>query len=439
MVHHGEAGGSDLTTNHEASLTDINFLGLGHEQSLGVWYSRQLNPFTLQPRGWGVRSLYRVPFIGRSFVTGQLEITRQWNRERYAAVAGRTFLTPSMKYAGGLEVSRNGFLVEENPLQINSPLVRVGYDYADAWLGRSFRTRLGGIANRDRSRMVLAARTSGTYYRERPLVRTDTNQLFQHRLLNLCSIGFSTRNYLRDILIYGFGRTEDVPYGNLLSVTGGVERTEFGMRNYMGMKAAHGSYYRSVGYLLLSLSAGGYLRNRQWEQGVLRLESNYFSRLIGLRSLQVRQFVNIRYTRGFGRFDGEFIDINNVNGLRGISNVALRGQQALVLNLETVVFSPLSILGFQTAFFAYADLGWVGGSGKSILNSPLYQGYGVGVRLRNENLIFNTFQFRLGFYPNIPGVPNPLRTEFSELPRTRLPDFDTSAPAVVPFGNTGFR
>ncbi len=433
------SAGSDLATSHEANLTDINFLGLGHEQSMGVFYSSLPDPLTLRPRGWGFRSLYRVPFIGRTFVTGSMELTRRWNQERYAAVAGRGFLTPSMKYAGGLEVSHNRFVVEANPLEANSPVIPVGYSYADAWLGRSFRTRLGGVGNRDRSRIVLAARTTGAYYRERPLVRTDTNQLFQHRFLNLYSIGFSTRNYLREILIYGFGRTEDVPYGSLLSITGGIERTEFGVRNYMGMKAAHGSYYRSIGYLLLSLNAGSYLRNQQWEQGVLRGEANYFSRLIGLGSLQVRQFVNIRYTRGFGRFNGEFIDINGTNGLRGITNAAFRGRQSLVLNLETVLFSPLSILGFQTALFAYADLGWVGGSDRAIFKNSLYQGYGVGVRLRNENLVFNTFQFRLGFYPGIPGIANPLRTEFSELPRTRLPDFDISAPEVVPFGNIGVR
>ena len=431
--------GTDFSTMYDANLTDINFLGLGHEQSLAVSYSSQSNPLTLQPRGWGVRSLYRVPFIGGTFVTGSMEVMRQWNQERYAAVAGRSFLTPSMKYAGGLEVSRNRFVLEVNPLEPASPVAPVTYDYADAWLGRSFRTRLGGIANRDRSRVVVAARTSGNYYRERPAVRADTNQLFQHRFLNLYSIGFSTRNYLRDILIYGFGRTEDVPYGSLLSLTGGVERTEFGVRNYMGMKAAHGSYYRSIGYLLLSLNAGSYLRNRQWEQGVLRVEANYFSRLIELKSLQVRQFVNIRYTRGFGRFNGEFIDIGSANGLRGINNPAFRGRQSVVLNLETVVFSPLSILGFQSALFAYADLGWVGGSERAAFRNPLYQGYGVGVRLRNENLVFNTFQFRLGFYAGIPGISNPLRTEFSELPRTRLPDFNISAPEVIPFGNIGVR
>ncbi len=427
--------GTDFNQVVDISGTDLNFLGLGHEESLGISYSQAIHPYTKAPRGWGVRSLYRVPYMGKTFVTGSLQYVNQWNQQRYAVVAQRNFLTPYMKYAGGLEISRNKTYVETNPLEPDSNVFPVSYDYADVWLGRAFRTSWTG----DRTRMILAARVIGNRYRDRPEVRSDTNQLYQHRLLSLYSIGFSTRNYLRDVLIYGFGRTEDVPYGSMISFTGGMEQREFGARNYVGMKTAHGQYYRRFGYLLLGLSAGSYLREGQWEQGAWQAEANYFSRLITLGSSQLRQFVNVRYTRGFGRFNGEFIDINNANGIRGITNIALRGEQSLVVNMETVVFTPLNILGFQVALFGYADLGWIGITNSGILKVPLYQGYGVGLRVRNENLTFNTFQFRLGFYSGFPGLTNPLRTEFSEISRSRLADFDINAPNVIPFGSIGIR
>ncbi len=427
--------GTDFNQMVDVTGTDFNFLGLGHEKTLGISYSQAPHPYTQRPRGWGVNSLYRVPYMGKTFITGTLQYVNRWNQERYAVVAQRNFLTPYMKYAGGLEVSHNKTYVEANPLESRSEVFPVAYDYADLWLGRAFRTRWTG----ERTRMILSARVTGFHYQQRPEVRPDTNQLYQHRVLSLYSIGFSTRNYLRDVLIYGFGRTEDVPYGSVLAFTTGMERSEFGIRNYLGLRAAHGQYYRRFGYLLFQFNLGSFLREKDWQQGVWRTEVNYFSRLVSLGSSQLRQFVNVRYTRGFGRFNGEYIDINNGNGIRGITNIALRGEQSLVVNMETVVFTPLNILGFQVAMFGYADIGWVGINNKSIVNIPVYQGYGVGLRVRNENLTFNTFQLRLGFYSGFPGLANPLRTEFSEIPRSRLTDFDIEAPEVVPFGNIGVR
>ncbi|MCU0353424.1 MAG: hypothetical protein MUD08_06740, partial [Cytophagales bacterium] len=409
--------GTDFSRTADVEVNDFNFLGWGHEQSLRVSYSALPNPFTGGAQGWGVRSLYRIPYMGRSFITGTLQYVSQWNQQRYAVLAQRNFLTPDMKYAGGLELSHNRTFVEANPLEIGSKVFPVAFRYGDLWLGRSFRTQWGN----DRTRMVMAARITGVQHTERPEVRPDTNQLFQNRWQALYSVGFSTRNYLRDVLIYGFGRTEDVPYGSLLVFTGGTERREFGIRNYVGLRAAHGQYYHRLGYLLLGFNAGSFVRQGAWEQGAWRLEANYFSRLFDFGSSQLRQFVNVRYTRGFGRFGGEFIDINNINGIRGITNAFLRGEQSLVVNMETLVFTPLNIMGFQVAVFGYADLGWIGTGGRNVWDTPMYQGFGAGLRVRNENLAFNTFQFRLGYYNGFPNLGNPLRTEFSEIPRSRLP------------------
>jgi len=36
-----------------------------------------------------------------------------------------------------------------------------------------------------------------------------------------------------------------------------------------------------------------------------------------------------------------------------------------------------------------------------VMNNPLQTGFGFGMRIRNENLVFKTFQIRLGFYPSL--------------------------------------
>jgi hypothetical protein len=201
----------------------------------------------------------------------------------------------------------------------------------------------------------------------------------------------------------------------------------------MGAKASQGRYYSGFGYMLGTVDFGSFVRGGNWERGVLRAEVNYFSRLFSLRAAQVRQFIDIRFTKGIGRFEQEFIDISGRNGIRGIGSIGLRGSKSLVLNLETVVFTPITLLGFQLAGFVYADLGFITPSDVGIFDNAPFQGYGLGLRVRNENLAFNTFQFRLGFYPNIPGNTTIFRTDFSGIPRTRLPDFTINAPGIVPF------
>ncbi len=86
------------------------------------------------------------------------------------------------------------------------------------------------------------------------------------------------------------------------------------------------------------------------------------------------------------------------------------------------------------ATFAYADLGFITPSKVDLFDGSLFQGYGLGLRLRNEHLTFNTFQIRLGYYPNIPGNSSVFRTQFSGIPSIRLNDFDIKAPDIVTFG-----
>jgi hypothetical protein len=46
----------------------------------------------------------------------------------------------------------------------------------------------------------------------------------------------------------------------------------------------------------------------------------------------------------------------------------------------------------------------LGNSAKGFRNSKLYSEIGLGVLIRNENLVISTFQFSISFYPSIPGA-----------------------------------
>ena len=67
----------------------------------------------------------------------------------------------------------------------------------------------------------------------------------------------------------------------------------------------------------------------------------------------------------------------------------------MVLNTETVFFTPYQPLGFRIALFGFADFGLLGRDA-NIFKNNFFTTFGLGVRLRNERLVFSTIQLRLG-------------------------------------------
>jgi hypothetical protein len=67
-------------------------------------------------------------------------------------------------------------------------------------------------------------------------------------------------------------------------------------------------------------------------------------------------------------------------------------------------------------------------------NSKVYSQIGVGVLIKNKNLVFNTFQISISFYSLIPGV----RQEIFKMNSFRttdfgFPDFEIGKPTKVKY------
>ncbi len=116
-----------------------------------------------------------------------------------------------------------------------------------------------------------------------------------------------------------------------------------------------------------------------------------------------------------------------------MSSDELRGNRKLVLGLESVLFSPVNVLGFRVAPFLSADIGWVARSGSKLFGNLPYQGYGIGFRFRNEAFTFNTFQVKFVYYSGIPALTDPARFGFDGISSLRFRDFDVTTPEVVGF------
>ncbi|MDQ3392952.1 MAG: hypothetical protein M3512_02370 [Bacteroidota bacterium] len=404
------------------SIDDRNILGLGHELLNRVFFDHRLK------QNFGYEGSYRIPNMSGTFVTGEISFANTYFKDGFSFRLFRDFITPEMRYAGGLELSNIKYLAGISFLD-TAIIFPVKAGVQDLWLGKAFPTGSSRESQRERSRIVAAARVKRTNFTLRPLVSADTNQSYHSNTTLLATIGLSTRKYYKDRLIYGYGRTEDIPYGNLIEITTGVSLGEFYDRPYLGIRWARGGLVRNYGYTYLGVSAGSFIRNQILEQGVLKLETNFFSNLIGFRKHRVRQFLELQYTLGIRRFADEFINIRDENGIRGLRNdFFLRGQRKIVLSFETVDFTPLDIIGFRVAIFGFADIAKIASNNEPLFKGQLFQGYGLGVRLNNDLLTFNTFQLRLAYYPNVPpGLAN-FGFNAGGITQLRLDDFDIRAP-----------
>jgi hypothetical protein len=427
------SGGFSSFKKFNAGIENINVRGTTHSQRTAIRWDAKDTADNAQK--FQFRTIYTVPYIGKTFITGQASFIYEKDLKEQSVRFFRRFLTNETKYAGAFEIGHYNtqqyrrFL--DNP-DVPLPVYPTDYKYYDIWLGRAFKFPFPNSRLSKNSRIVTAIRHNKYNFDERPPVASDLNKIYWNRTATLISLGYSNRNYRRDVLIYGFGRTEDVPVGSLFALTIGQENTEFGARGYGGIQYATGKYLpHNLGYMYGLVNMGTYSKNGRAQQGVINGQLNYISNLIPFRYSFFRQFLVFRYTHGIRRDPLDYLNISGEQGIRGINNDQLIGTKRLTLGTETVFFSDKSLLGFRIAYFVFADIGLVNGV-RSIWKSPLYQGYGLGLRLRNENLTFNTLQLRIGYYPNIPGNSSVFRFGASGNVPLRLRDFDISAPSIVP-------
>jgi hypothetical protein len=169
------------------------------------------------------------------------------------------------------------------------------------------------------------------------------------------------------------------------------------------MRFSFGNYYE-WGYMSSNFEYGTFLKASHTEQGVFTAGVNYFTGLIEVGKWKFRQFVKPQITIGINRFSYDSLTINDGYGLDGFKSPALSGTQRLLFTVQTQSYSPWRLLGFHFGPYLACSLGMLGNATDGFKNSKIYSQIGVGVLIKNENLVFNSFQISISFYPVIPGI-----------------------------------
>lgn len=408
---------------------DRNIFGTGNDFENNIHWNPGKSDF------WGYDAIYKSRNILGTFINSSIFYKNVFETESYGFTVDRKFYTPSTKYAGGISYLKKRTVENiwySQNLQTKEPL---NFSILDFWLGRSFELNKNAVDRMKRINLILASRLTGNNFTTRPAaVSEDLFFEYHNNIIWLNSVSLTARAYYRSNLIYSFGRTEDIPNGWMSSLTFGKEFSEFNDRLYVAMKLAHGNFIGNLGYVYTSYSLGSFIADPgQYQQGISDLKLNYFTNLFIFGRYKFRHFINFEYLKGIDRFELERININDKNGIRGLTAGGIYGQQKLTMNMESVLFAPSILYGFRFAFFGFVDFALIGDQYSAVSELDNFNGVGFGIRIRNERLVFPTFQFRFAFYPGLENIDPVDYFKFSGEKKLNPEDFSPGAPDLIKF------
>lgn len=422
----GVSGEIGSINNGAIGIYDKNILGIGHEIGTKLILNTDKSPHI------GFEAYYAINNMRGNFINFSAGYANNYLRKGFFVSFERDFLRPQSVYAGGLTVLR---YFRSDRINLNDYVTSdstLNYIFLDGWYGR--RLKLGINLNDHRFRINLSGRIRYTSFYDRPSADFNNHQYFANSTFYLGSLSFSHRSYFRDYLVYSYGITEDIPKGYLHELVFGYDHNEFGDRWYSHLFLSTGNLFKNKPfYLYTSLGVGTFWNRSGAEQGMTDFKVNYISQLFNIWNVKARQFVKLNYTLGINRFEIENLLLRNNSGIRGFGSRIEKGKQRLTMNVENVFFQKRSILNFQSALFSFFDVGIVGPADQLIFKQSYYAGIGVGLRIRNENLIFKTIQIRLAFYPYHPSDVSAVGFIFEEISKTRFYSFQPRGPEPMRF------
>jgi len=401
------------------SVFDENIFGTGQEFGIAVpWNS-------VYPDSPGFGANYRINNIMSSFTNLDFYFHNGIGRRSYGFNLYRNLVSSATKYAGGISIRRTS-IYEDREIPIEPAPVK--YTLQDYWIQRSFL-----LNDESAARIVLGARYTNNNVFDHPFILPETYYNLQKYKLFLGSISFSMRRFYKANLIYSYGRTEDIPFGGSINLTFGRENNEFKFRTYLGGSLSVGETLGRFGYIQSSPGIGTFFNGATTEQGVFSIRTNFISRLYNIGNYRIRNFIKADYTRGFDRYKDEKLNFIKRNGFSGFRNDSIGNAQRLVVGIESVLFSPVNLYGFRFAGFFFADAGALYGLNEGIAKSIFLTSVGIGLRIRNDNLILNTFQIRFGFFPNPPRYSNTESLIFSGEQLLEPVTFEPQPPSLLSY------
>ncbi|HWB94044.1 MAG TPA: hypothetical protein VG605_19460 [Puia sp.] len=383
------------------NVSEANFLGMGQRIQAGMNLEQARTP------NFGPQILYSKSDIAHSFVNVTASYT-QINPNLYNGTQDekawfvrldRPLYAPYAHLAGGFTIGKfQNFNVYKQP---DSVFYKYDYHTHDGWIGWNIGSNRFLSNTSVLDRRFIAFR----YFRNdfdsvpKQIGENIFNFRFNDREAALTSFTFFRQEFYKTNYIYGFGTTEDIPKGYNVAFTTGLYRQLNLNRWYSGVDANEYVVSNRGAFVQFFLRSGVFMYHSHPQDASFLIGGSYYSPLFLAGTTKIRQYINFSFTRLWNRVGLDPLTINNVFGLRYFTNDSTSGVQRVTMHSETTFFLNYKLLGFKFAPFAFGDLSFLTPESGSLSKSDLYDGVGAGIRTRNENLVFNTIEFRAVWFP----------------------------------------
>ena len=418
-------------TSAQLKIYDANLSGWGQRTEF-----RGLGDTDRDPK-FGTQLLYSKNSIMGSFINGTVSYTQinsgtSYGLENENALfvkLDRPLVSPYSRWAGGFEFSRNWSVNAYGKQEAD--FRSYTYYVKDFWIGYNI-----GIKNKveNRNRYFVGLRTYGQSFSHLPAQETELDTLvYTNEQYVLGTLTFYNQNFYRTNYVYGFGRTEDVPYGTRISLLFGRAKKFDTFRPYIGAEFDKSVFMKNGDFQQYSVRAGGLKNGDKLEDITLLASASLFRRLIHWKSFKIRQSVDISYTTILNQVGNRPLRIDNDFGIKSFQADSLVGTQRLNVGLETAVYLRPSLLGFKFAPFIFTEMAMIAPKNQTLFKQKPYFALGGGVRTRNENLIFGTIELRMFYFPRVTEDLSHFRLTVSSNLRVKYSSGFVKAPAFIKY------
>lgn len=384
-------------------IQDKNIAGLGHRLQIRQAYDQHRTP------RYAYDIFYQLRNVLGSFIdvgAGYTKLNKgisvgNENEQSFHFRLNRELFQPFARFAGGLEYSDNSSRnVYSEP---DSTFSRYHYRIQDYWFGYSFGHKgLPKDLKKNRHRNFIALRSFKQHFLKGAsnidLTEPDRFAYRERRSIH-GELTFFRQDFYKTRYVLGFGRTEDIPYGYRTSFTVGWESELASKRPYTGTDLFYSKVQPTGSIFSFSMKLASFWNRRHPEDGLFSFDVTKYSKINKAGRMIIRTQFESGYARLFNQNVKRGIDIRNLNGIAGFLTDSLVGTERLTIAQEITMFTPWKLLGFRLAPTGRAELALIQRSGKLLQKQNLFAGVSLGLRARNENLIFDTVEGRLFYYP----------------------------------------
>jgi hemolysin activation/secretion protein len=200
----------------------------------------------------------------------------------------------------------------------------------------------------------------------------------------------------------------------------------------MGVDILVNTVNNSGAFYTYMLKLGNYLNDDLIEDAEAQLGVSRYSKLVAIKNNRLRNYTDLNFASQLNQTLKPKLDINDINGVMGFKPDSLQGSKRLRLRNELVLYTTLKPWGFHLAPLINIDLAFIGKQYDALLKKEnFYSGFSGGVRARNENLIFNTLEARVYYYPNTVENIEHWQAEIRISKRLKYPTSLVKAPATI--------